>query len=267
MPDTIGPHLLGWVAPKPDKRDWQLSEFLDVGVTTAGDDLARALAALLSGKGAAQVTKDFAKAVTSHVRNLELSVGPAPPPVHAVLWADSDEVLDQGQTGHCTGFSAAQFGNTNPVDDHFTNQDGHDIYYEAKVIDGEPRAENGSSIHSVAKVLKNRGRVAAYAWATNLNDIKAWVQSKGPVIVGTDWMNDMFNPDANGFITPTGGYAGGHAYNIVGWDDTDNITFLNSWNKSWGKNGRFFMTATNFQTLVNTSGFEACAVVELPVPA
>lgn len=263
MPDSIGPHLLGRVAPDPDDRDYKLSDYLEVGESVTGDDLDRALSALINVKGAATTTKNFAKAITSHVRNLEGSVGPAPAPVAAVLWDDSDVVLDQGDTGHCVGFGCAQFGNTQPVDDHWTNTDGHAVYYEAKVIDGEPKAEDGSSVHSGVKALKNRGRVGTYAWSDKIEDIKAWVLTKGPVIVGTDWQNDMFNPDSNGYVTPTGGIAGGHCYLIIGWDDADNITFLNSWSATWGKGGRFHMTATNFSKLI-TTGFEACAVIELP---
>lgn len=263
MPDVLGSHLLGWKAPEPDERDYKLADYLDSDVAITGDDLDRALSALLNKKGAAQTTKDAVKALVSHVRNLENSVGPQPMPVASVLWDDSDEVLDQGQTGHCVGFGFAQFGNTEPVDDNWSNSDGHALYYEAKVIDGEPKAEDGSSVHSGVKALKNRGRVGTYAWASTVDEIKAWVLSKGPVIVGTDWYNDQFKPDADGFVTPTGGIAGGHCYLIIGWDDSNNITFLNSWGSSWGKGGRFHMTADNFGHLIN-SDFEACAVVELP---
>lgn len=259
---TLGSHLLGRVAPEPDPRDYKLADYLD-GATASGDDLDRALSALLNLKGAATTTKNFAKAVTSHVRNLEGSVGPQPAPVASVLWDNSDAVLDQGDTGHCVGFGCAQWGNTTPVDDDYTDTDGHDLYYEAKVIDKEPKAEDGSSVHSGVKALVNRKRINTYAWSTAIDEIKAFVLSKGPVIVGTDWFEDQFSPDANGFVTPTGPLAGGHCYTIIGWDDADNITFLNSWGSGWGKGGRFHMKATDFKKLI-TSGFEAAAAVELP---
>lgn len=265
MPD-IGPHLLGWKAPDPDERDYKLSNYLDADVSVTGDDLDRALSALLNMKGAAATTKTFAKIVTQHVRNLETAVGPQPAPVASVLWDNSDAVLDQGNTGHCVGGGCAQFGNTQPVDDHFTNTDLHAIYYEAKVIDGEPKAEDGSSVHSGVKALKNRGRVGTYAWSSKLDEIKAWVLTKGPMIVGTLWYQNMFYPDPNGFVKPTGSVAGGHCYLIIGWDDADNVTFLNSWGKSWGNNGRFFMKASDFATLID-GNFEGCAVVELPLAA
>lgn len=269
--DNLGPHLLGYVAPAPDERDYSLEVFL-----AGGDDLDAAFDALVKSH-AAVATKAWAKVAQAHIRKLEGGVNPTPAPTPVptptpvpvptptpagdVLWGDPDQ-LDQGQTGHCVGFGCAQFCNTDPINDHYADADGHAVYYEAKVIDGEPNAENGSSVHSGIKALKNRGRVGTYAWTSSLATIKAWVQSKGPVVVGTDWMNDMFSPDASGFVKPTGALAGGHCYLIVGWSHDDVITFQNSWGSSFGLNGRFKMHAADFQTLV-VSGFEACATVEL----
>lgn len=275
--DTFGPHLLGRLTPEqPDERDRPLETYL-----AGGDDLDAAYAALVKSH-AALATKAWAKVAMDHIRKLEGVVPtptpaptPAPtptpvpdptptPPAGDVLWADPDQ-LDQKATGHCVGFGCAQYGNADPIEDHFVDQDGHDIYYEAKVIDGEPKQENGSYVHSGVKALKNRGRVGAYAWTTSLATMKTWVQTKGPMIVGSDWMNDMFNPDASGFVYPTGGIAGGHCYIIVGWSHDDVITFQNSWGRSFGLNGRFKMHAADFQVLASANGFEACAAVELPL--
>lgn len=265
---TLGVHLLGRKKPEPDPRDYPLSDYLDADIDVSGDDLARALSALEASKTAAKVTKTFAKAATAHIRVLEKVVPiPTPVPASGVVWSDDDTVLDQGDTPHCVGFGNAQFGNTDPVNDKFTNADGDAIYYEAKVIDGEPKQEDGSSVHSGIKALKNRGRVGTYAWSTSLAEIKQWVLTSGPMVIGTDWYNDMFNPDANGFVTPTGGVAGGHCYVIVGWDENDDVTFLNSWDATWGLGGRFKMKASDFNVLVTADGFEGCAVVELPLPA
>ena len=260
---TMGSHLLGRVAPEPDKRDYKLSKYLNKKENVSGDDLDRALSLLLNTKGAAVTTKNFAKAITSHVRALETSVGPQPPATTAVLWDNSDTVLDQADTGHCVGFGHAQWGNTDPVDDNYANNDGHDIYYEAKVIDGEPKAENGTSVHSGIKAMKNRKRVTAYAWTSAIPEMKQWVLTKGSLIIGSDWYTGMFNPDTNGFIKPSGVVEGGHCYIIIGWDDADNLTILNSWGSGWGKGGRAFIKSADFGKLINP-GFEACAAVELP---
>jgi hypothetical protein len=218
--------------------------------------------------------KAWAKAITQAVKDLQ-GVTPAPTPTPDPTptptptpatenpWHDPEQ-LDQGQTGHCVGFGWTQFLNTDPINDHDDNNVAHAVYYEAKIIDGEPKQENGSSVRSGAKAIKNRGRVGAYVFAATMDEIKQWIQTKGPVVVGTDWYNGMFSPDANGFIQPTGTVAGGHCYLLVGWDSNDVLTFQNSWGTNWGLNGYFKMHASDWKVLFDAQG-EACAAAELPL--
>jgi len=100
--------------------------------------------------------------------------------------------------------------------DNYTNQDGHNFYYKCKIIDGEPNQENGSSVRSIAKVLKSAGRMNAYAFAASVAELKYWLltQPRPPVIMGTTWTNNMFTPDADNIVHATGDVAGGHAYLI-----------------------------------------------------
>lgn len=251
---------LGRVPSPPDARDWRLEEFLP----PAGQDfsvLDDALSKLNANRSVAQGTKDFGGVIVSFLKgNVPV---PIPVPTGAVEWHDSNQ-LNQKKTGHCVGFGCAQWGNTDPVNDNFTDNDGHAIYYECKVLDGEPKAENGSYVRSGAKALQARGRLkAGYAFASELATIKQWVLQYGPVIVGTDWMNDMFKPDANGYVVPTGGLAGGHCYLIVGYDPAKDVfKFQNSWGSSWGLNGYFYMKASDWEKLFKNNG-EAFTGVEL----
>jgi hypothetical protein len=269
--DNLGPHQLGRVPSAPDDRDYPLAAFL------ANDDPLDAALAVLQASHAAKATKAWAVIATARIKamspapNPGPSPSPTPPtppkptPTGAVVWADNEPVLDQGQTGHCVGFGGAQWGNTLPIDDHFKDADGHAIYYECKIIDGEPKAENGSDVRSLAKVLKQRKRLSTYAFAGSVDEACAWVLAHGPVIVGTDWTNDMFHPDAQGFVKPTGAVAGGHCYIQVGYDpDAQVLTYLNSWGASWAQNGRFKMRKADAETLFAKQG-EAAAAVELPI--
>jgi len=172
--------------------------------------------------------------------------------------------LDQGETPHCVGFSGADFGINNPIQDNYTSQDGHDFYYKCKVIDGEPNQENGSSVRSIAKVLKNINRVNAYAFAASVAEIKYWLLTQGPVIMGTIWTNDMFNPDSNNIIHPTGDVAGGHAY-LINEITTDLLYGIqNSWDDSWGINGKAYISEADL-TLIFRNGGESVTAVELPL--
>lgn len=253
--------LLGRIPSTIDPRDYPLDAFL-----SGGDDLDAALAALLkSWEGRA--TKKWAEIITARVKSLvPAPTPPAPQPVVTTWLDDDDPVLDQGDTGHCVGFGGTDWLNALPVDDHQPNQYGHDLYYLCKIEDGEPNAENGSTVRSLAKVLQNQGHLKTYAWASTVGEVQAFVASQGPVIFGTDWTQAMFNPDENGIITPTGPVAGGHCYLCVGYDPVSNLfEFLNSWGASWAKNGRFFMHADDVKILlagIDSRG-EACAGVEV----
>jgi hypothetical protein len=229
--------------------------------------LDQALDALSKAKGVAQGTKDFGAAVVDYLKgavtpNPPPPPPPDPPPADSRQWPDAHQ-LDQGNTGHCVGFGGAQYHNAEPVPGNYTNSDGHKVYYECKVIDGEPKAENGSTVHSLAKVLQNRKLLSTYVWAANTDDIKNWVLKNGPVVVGTDWYNDMFNPDADGFVVPTSGVAGGHCYLVVGYyANGDYFVFQNSWGSGWGLNGYFKMKVSDFDKLLNADG-EAMAAAEV----
>jgi hypothetical protein len=203
---------------------------------------------------------------------LALLQAPSPPsPSGDVKWADNDPVLDQGQQGTCVGHGTAQWGNTLPVDDKFTHEDALDLYYQATVFDGQPddpRApgggQQGASVRSGMKALQKKGRLSAYAVTQDVATIRAWVTTKGPVVLGTDWYSDMFNPNDLGYVTPTGSVAGGHCYTIIGDLVSESAAYLiNSWGTDWGLKGYFKMKWADVQALQNQSG-EAWTALELP---
>jgi hypothetical protein len=271
--DAIGPHLLGRVPSRRDSRDWQMADFL----LPAPDDS-------LLGKTVQQVLDEgtyFASwpgilifwqwAKQHQPAGPPPQPAPAPPgpgPVLAFSWEDRIQ-LDQGQTNHCVGFGWAAWGDCAPVEDTYQNADGNAIYYECKVQDGQPDQENGSSVRSGAKAMQNRGRLGAYVFASAVDELKQWVTSHGPVVIGSAWTQDMFQPDANGLVQPTGPIEGGHCYLMLGYNPaTDLFEFDNSWGTAWGVEGRFFMSATDFDQLVFQDPQhpgEACAGLELPV--
>lgn len=180
------------------------------------------------------------------------------------IWLDIEHTLDQGQTGHCVGFGGSQYLNTYPIDDKVNNDYAHALYYKCKVVDGEPNAEDGSTVRTLAKVLQSEGRIKTYAFASTVDEVKHWVLTKGSIVVGTDWLADMFYPSSNGFVSVTGTVAGGHCYLLHGYDHSlDAFKFLNSWGNSWGKGGHFYMSVSDFDYLLSGNG-EAMAAVELP---
>lgn len=288
-------YALGRIPSPPDGRDYRLENFLHLGADTVDD------AATLAAKASAEfklttiryqdwVARTYPDVTATHwwrgFNFLSQIVSPPPPPPSGdVSWADPDPVLDQGQYGTCIGNGGAQWCNTDPVEDHYTEGWGSDptkggpyarsLYYETTVLDGSPDVpteppdysggQQGATPRSLMKALKNRGRLSAYAVTYSVDTVKTWLDQKGSVIFGTNWYKGMFTPDANGYISPTGGLAGGHCY--IASDHFRNegaIGFLNSWGEDWGLGGRCKMKYADVATLLNQQG-EAWTAVELPI--
>lgn len=176
---------------------------------------------------------------------------------------NSGKVLDQMDTGHCVAFSWCGWGICEPVIMDYSNDDAHTIYYECKIIDGEPGEENGSYVRSGAQAMQDRGRLGTYYFAYSIPEAADYVKQYGPVILGIDWYSGMFYPDSTGLIKPTGNIAGGHA--ILWRGVQDGYAYLrNSWGTGWGKGGDCRISLTDLTSVFENLG-DACAASELPL--
>ena len=194
------------------------------------------------------------------VRELEKLYVPRQPKV----W-HSDKVLDQGRTPHCVGFAWAGWGISAPVEDPWCDLTGHDIYRACKVLDGEPGAENGSTVRSGAKVLEKRGRVGTYFFAKSVDEALDYLARFGPVVFGSVWTESMFRPSFFGkVIRPMGKVVGGHAWLAIGVDATY-VTIRSSWGTGWGKDGDARISIADLKAIWKQGG-EACAATERPLP-
>lgn len=264
---------LGRNPSTPDSRDYDLANYLKspppvVPLEEVGPpiDINTALSQLMTNRAVAQATKNWAKLATEAINALNPPPVPAPQPPAPVgvdqVWR-TPIVLDQGETPHCVGFGWADWGNTEPTFDSYINDDANKVYYECKVIDGEPNQEDGSDVRSGAKAMKARSKLNAYAFAKTLDVAEQFVKTQGPVVVGTDWLENMFTPDNHGYVPASGSLAGGHCYLWIGVIETeDAYQFLNSWGAGWGLAGKFKMKKNDFASLFANLG-EACAAVEI----
>lgn len=189
--------------------------------------------------------------------------------------------LDQGNLGSCTGnaatgalgtdgFWGAGSGVLSTVDALTDEAYAVGVYSDATKLDPwpgtYPPSDTGSDGLSVAKVLKNRGLISGYQHATSLNAALTAL-ADGPVLIGSDWHQDMFNPDADGRLHITGAIAGGHEYILDELDVTNQRVWMhNSWGESWGVQGRAYLTWADLGALLGKDG-DCTVLVPVTQPA
>jgi hypothetical protein len=264
----LGPHLLGRIY-KPDERDWS-PEKLHL-------ELQPPESLLNMTVGEAIAESSFFQSWTGWLALWKWVKGhlhpkPAPTPSETPAWVDTI-VLDQGNYGTCVGNGWAGWGNSTPVVDNFDETVARAIYYESTIIGGSPDnpdapggGQQGSTVRDGAKAMQKRALLINYAFAATLTDVDEWLNNHGPVVFGTDWTNDMFEPDAAGYVKPTGGVAGGHCFLCLDKIDAeDAYLFRNSWGKSWGQSGNFKMKRADVALLLKglESPGEACLSAEV----
>lgn len=172
-------------------------------------------------------------------------------------------VLNQGRTSQCVAYAWHQWMETSPI----RTKNGPEpawIYREAQLIDewpGEDPVVKGTSVRAGAKVLAVQGRIAEYVWAQSIEDVKLWLLTNGPVVIGTGWYEGMMRTDPLGYVKPTGNLVGGHCTILNGYTAGGDYRGMNSWGKYWGRNGHFWLHAEDLAMLLADHG-EACAAVE-----
>jgi hypothetical protein len=176
--------------------------------------------------------------------------------------------LDQKDQPSCVGFSWAQELIARPVKvPNIENTDGTKIYNEAQNLDEwEGNSYEGSSVLGGAKAVQKFGYITEYRWAFGIDDLILAVGYKGPVVLGINWYNNMFETDSNGFVHVSGGIAGGHAIlcyrvNIK----LKEFSLWNSWSADWGVNGTCKVSFSDMDRLLKEEG-EACIPVGRKMP-
>lgn len=194
--------------------------------------------------------------------NYRMSALLADEPLPRYRYWRAGRVLDQGSYPHCVGFSWRKFLEAAPMMTK-TGPTPQHIYHEAQKIDEWPGEDYaGTSVRAGVKVLHRLGHIQEYRWAFSTDDIFRWVLTRGPVIVGTPWLRDMFYPDREGYIKPTGAHSGGHAYTLVGASRVRGaFRILNSWGRGWGQWGRAWIAGEDLAVLMSDWG-EACTATE-----
>lgn len=179
-------------------------------------------------------------------------------------------VLDQGNTGTCVGHAWRNWLSAAPYMTK-TGPDAFTIYRECCAIDPWPENDSGdlnwgTSTRDGAKVLQARLHLTEYRWAFSLDDLTRWLLLRGPVVIGINWYESMFDTKPDGRMDVSGGVAGGHAICLVGANrDSKLVTFVNSWGANWGDGGRGRLTFAQAERLIFAEDGEAVAALEVRV--
>jgi len=193
-------------------------------------------------------------------------------------WWTGGVVLDQGEEGTCVGhgvvgdylaspvrgklmpprgFSAAEVG-------HLLAVQVFDRCAEIDEFEGVSR-QNGTSVRAGMLVGRERGWWGAFRWAFNLTELRAALED-GPVVIGVDWREDMYDTRHNGDVVVSGPVVGGHCLLITGYSPNyagrgPRFRWRNSWSPSYGLNGNGYITPANLDRILFRAGGEAAVPV------
>ncbi len=182
-------------------------------------------------------------------------------PIVSVQWPRLSPILDQGETGSCTGNAMAGWLGTAPYAQDVSASTKYnealavELYSLATRLDGFPGSyppdDTGSSGLAVAKAARKLGFICRYTWCFSTDALMRALQH-GPVIAGTVWLAGMMATDSAGFVDVSGEEVGGHEYLIRGLHVTSAGSYFicdNSWGARWGLAGSFRLRLTDWVTL------------------
>jgi hypothetical protein len=227
------------------------------------------------------------------------AVLPTPPPTRTRSWPAYRWRLNQGAYSECVEFAWTHFLLDSPTTHALpdaraafsfmwadTHPDGDGLpgagalYKAAQQVDEWPGdAYDGTSVRAGAKVLQAAGLIGDYRWTQTEADLVDCLLTQGPVVVGTDWPEGWFEPDARGRVGTPDASAGGHAWKVDGihLDGSSRmfgrgvpyVRAKNQWRNPdgelWGHGGFFYARLDDVAALIFDRDGEACRALE-PVP-
>jgi hypothetical protein len=191
-------------------------------------------------------------------------------------WWTGGVVLDQGQEGSCVGHGVVGEYLASPVRGNpfvvtpgamdTKDRAGHQlavaVYNRAKEIDEwEGVNYEGTSVRAGMLVARERAWCDSFNWAFNLLELRAALED-GPVVIGFDVHDRMFDTEPDGDWIPDGPVEGGHCALVTGYSANyagrgPRYRVRNSWGHDWGSNGNAYISPENLDKVLFQSGGEA----------
>lgn len=176
-------------------------------------------------------------------------------------------ILDQGREGACVSYGHAAVTNAGPVRPAamLQNGDAQRLYYRARQLDEWPGEDyDGTSNQAGAKAYREAGFYSSFVWASNPDEMYAWVATKGPVAFTTEWRDGMYQTDAEGVLTMRGAPVGGHLMAVIGRDGPRRRSIVqNSWGEDFGIGGICYVPDDVMVQMYRSGFWSACAPTEI----
>lgn len=188
------------------------------------------------------------------------------------VWTTRKEgPLDQGSEGACVGFSCAGELAAKPAAYPVTDETALKIYAAARQIDMDAGREydSGATVIAGLQACRRANYFSKFVWCFGIDDTINWIVRKGPVILGINWYDAMYEPSVGGLLEIGGPIVGGHAIMANGYWPAhpvfgDVLVLTNSWGKGWGINGRAYLPVESAARLLKEDG-EVAAPTDFPL--
>lgn len=190
----------------------------------------------------------------------------------AKRWMAARQRVDQGAEGACVGFGWVNelLASPNRVHMYNAQQTARDIYHEAQRIDEWPGEDyEGTSVLAGAKVVAGRGLMSEYRWAFGIDDVIDTLVTLGPVVLGINWYESMYETRPSGRVEVSGWNVGGHCITATGYDPSvrlpgesrfEAVRWRNSWGAGYGDTGDGWISVEDLERLLNENG-EGCVPI------
>lgn len=176
--------------------------------------------------------------------------------------------LDQGQEGACVGFGWSAELAIAPIMYGVSDSFARKLYNSARAEDRAMgnRWDEGASVLAGAKACKRLGVINEYRWAFGVEQVLDALVQRGPVVLGVEWTEGMYDTDISGLVDLSGDVVGGHCITLFGYRKSfvghECVTWINSWGAGYGIGGVGYLRVTDLEQLLGRDG-EACIATDI----